>query len=144
MAGLPIPVRDIRVRFHYVGGCGPFADITATFEPPGDAGEPDFVNLVPDEDLPDEYVAAYRAGVAQGLGGDVDGGDGIVADVLITAGRHHIVDSSEYGFKIAGQMAARAVLITAGILPPVEAHKLTKVTWPEKSRLIGERGPLSP
>lgn len=128
MAGLPVPVRGIRVRFHYVAGCGPFADITADFEPPGAGGGPEFTTTVPDEQLPPEYVAAFRAGVAEGL-------DGVSAAVLITAGRHHLVDSSEYGFKTAGRMAARAALVGAGLLPREEAHQLTKVTWPDKPRL---------
>ncbi|MFD5430065.1 hypothetical protein [Streptomyces sp. NPDC127084] len=117
--------------------------MTATFEPPVDAGQPAFVNLVPDEDLPEEFAAAFLAGVVQGFE-EHGGGDGIESDVLITAGRHHIVDSSEYGFKIAGQMAARAAMITAGLLAPQEAHKLTKVHWPAKSRFVGERDARRP
>ncbi|WP_351223187.1 hypothetical protein [Streptomyces sp. NPDC002133] len=127
MAGLPVPVRDVRVRIQCVGACGPFARLTADFEPPGESGEPEFVNTVPEELLAAEYVPAIRAGLREGL-------DGVAARVRLTDGRHHEVDSSEYGFKTAGRMAARAALIGAGLLPPEEAEKLPKVTWPGKPK----------
>lgn len=45
-------------------------------------------------------------------------------------GTHQPVDSSEYGYKIAGQQAARAALIGAGLLLPEEADTLRWATWP--------------
>ncbi|MEU3301860.1 hypothetical protein ABZ729_18810 [Streptomyces sp. NPDC006678] len=132
MAGLPVPVHGVRVAFQYIC-CGPFARLTADFEPPGDGDEPDIVNTVPDELLPAEYLPAIRAGLLEGL-------DGVAARVRITDGRHHEVDSSEYGFKMAGRMAGRAALVGAGLLPPEEAEQLPKVTWPGKPALTEDRG----
>ncbi|MFE7774564.1 hypothetical protein ACFU5O_11785 [Streptomyces sp. NPDC057445] len=133
MAGLPVPVHGVRVRLRHVAGCGPFADITVDFYPPGAGGEPEFTNVVPDEKLPAEYGPALRNGIEEGLGG-------VAAAVVVTAGRHHEVDSSEFGFKTAGRMAGRAALVAAGLLPAEEAERLTKVTWPAKPGPKGGQG----
>ncbi|MFD5063937.1 hypothetical protein [Streptomyces sp. NPDC058394] len=124
MTSLPVPVRDVCVRVKMnIGACGPYAHIVAHFEPPGPDGGLELHNVVPEAQLPTEYLPALRAGLQEGLGG-------VAATVLLTDGTHHPVDSSEYGYKIAGQQAARAALIGAGLLPPEEADTLRWATWP--------------
>ncbi|MGW2558030.1 hypothetical protein ACWCXB_02050 [Streptomyces sp. NPDC001514] len=126
-------MRDVRVRIQSVGACGPFARITVDFEPPAAGGEAEFRNTVPEEDLPAEYLHALWVGLQGGL-------DGVAAVVTLTQGRHHEVDSSEYGFKLAGEMAGRAALVGAGLLPSEEAERLTKVSWPGKPGKPGKPG----
>ncbi|MEU0669710.1 hypothetical protein ABZ508_24725 [Streptomyces lavendulocolor] len=113
MAGLPVPVPGVAVRYWFVGACGPFALFDADFEPPGPDGESEFLNLVPARQLPQEFVDPLWEGIRAGLGGTA-------AAVLLTHGRYHEVDSSEWGFRRAGEMAGRAALVRAGLLPPEE------------------------
>ncbi|MEV3988980.1 hypothetical protein AB0J57_08715 [Streptomyces sp. NPDC049837] len=113
MAALPVPVPGVAVRYWYVGACGPFALFDADFEPPGPDGESELLNLVPAKLLPPEYADALWEGVQEGL-------RGTTAAVLLTHGRYHEVDSSERAFREAGEMAGRAALVRAGLLPPEE------------------------
>ncbi|MFG2138334.1 hypothetical protein [Streptomyces sp. NPDC048650] len=85
------------------------------------------LNVVPARRLPVEYLSAVRAGLVAGLGG-------VAAAVLLTDGGFHEVDSSEYGYGIAGQQAGRAALIGAGVLPPEAADTLRWATWPGRRR----------
>lgn len=54
----------------------------------------------------------------------------MAAAVLLTGGTFHEVDSSEYGYRIAGQQAGRAALIGSGLLPAQGADALRWATWP--------------
>ncbi|WP_369696851.1 hypothetical protein [Streptomyces sp. XD-27] len=71
------------------------------------------------------------SGLARGL---LKGLDWVAAAVLLTDGSYHEVDSSEFGYKIAGQQAARAALIGAGLLQSEEADTLRWATWPGRRR----------
>ncbi|MCT2593155.1 hypothetical protein LHJ74_25165 [Streptomyces sp. N2-109] len=135
MTGLPVPVPDVRVRVQYVGACGPYAHIVAQFEPPGPDGGLELLSAVPEARLPAEYLPALREGLLEGLGG-------VACAVLITDGTFHEVDSSEFGYKIAGKQAGRAALIGAGLLPPAEAGALRWATWP--GRLLPRARRLPP
>ncbi|MFE6041741.1 hypothetical protein [Streptomyces sp. NPDC056452] len=124
MTGLPSPVPDVRVRvLMSIGACGPYAHVLAHFEPPGPDGEFELVSVAPERQLPAEYLPALRAGLLEGL-------DGVAAAVLITEGSFSEVDSSEYGYRIAGRQAGRAALIASGLLPPEEAESLRWARWP--------------
>lgn len=126
--GLPVPVPDVCVRVKLnVGACGPYAHIVADFEPPGPDGGLELLNTVPQSSLPAEYLPALREGLLEGLGG-------VAAAVLLTGGTFHDVDSSELGYKIAGQQAGRAALIGASLLPQEEADTLRWATWPGRLR----------
>ncbi|WP_424892238.1 hypothetical protein [Streptomyces sp. XH2] len=133
---LPIPVPDICVRVKLnVGACGPYAHIVADFEPPGPGGELELLSLLPESQLPSEYLPPLEEGLREGL-------DGVTAAVLITDGSFHDVDSCELGYKIAGQQAGRAALIGAALLPPEAAATLRWATWPgmPRRRLSPSRG----
>ncbi|MEU9112922.1 hypothetical protein AB0D04_14320 [Streptomyces sp. NPDC048483] len=133
MTGLPVPVPDVRVRVRMnVGSCGPYAHIDADFAPPGPDGGLELLNAVPAARLPPEYLPALRVGLLEGL-------DGVAAAVLLKDGHYHEVDSSEFGYRIAGQQAGRAARIGAGLLPPEEADTLRWVTWPGRLRPWGHR-----
>ncbi|MER0243715.1 hypothetical protein AAHZ94_17205 [Streptomyces sp. HSW2009] len=128
MTGLPVPVSQVHVRVNLnIGACGPYAHIVADFEPPGPGGGFELLSVVPEARLHAEFLPALRDGLLEGL-------DGVAAAVLITDGSHHEVDSSEYGYKIAGQEAGRAALIGAGLLPPAEADTLRWAKWPGRLR----------
>ncbi|MFI2078675.1 hypothetical protein [Streptomyces triculaminicus] len=128
MTGLPVSVPDVCVRVRLnSGACGPYAHIVADFEPPGPDGGLELLNAVPSARLPTEYLPALREGLLEGLGG-------VAAGVLLTDGTYHDVDSCELGYKIAGQQAARAALIGAGLLPPEAADSLRWATWPGRPR----------
>lgn len=87
----------------------------ARFEPPGADGETELLSAVPEDRLPPEFLPSVRAGLLDGL-------NGVAAAVLLTDGTFHEVDSSEYGYAIAGREAGRAALIGAGLLPPEDRH----------------------
>ncbi|MCX4819454.1 hypothetical protein OG883_05935 [Streptomyces sp. NBC_01142] len=127
MTGLPFPVREVRVRYHRISSCGPFAHFTVDFEPPAEDGGAEFLNTVPEELLPAECIGPLRAGIEAGL-------EGVAAAVLLTEGRFHETDSSEYGYRLAGRMAGRAALIGAGLLPAEEATRLPHVDRPGRPR----------
>ncbi|MGW4230491.1 hypothetical protein ACWEF9_14590 [Streptomyces sp. NPDC004980] len=121
---LPSPVPDVCVRvLMNIGSCGPYAHIVARFEPPGPDGGFELLSVVPKKRLPAEFLPALRSGLLEGL-------DGVAAAVLVTDGSFHEVDSSEYGYRIAGRQAARAALTAVGLLPPEEADGLRWATWP--------------
>ncbi len=125
---LPVSVSDVCARvLMNIGACGPYAHFVARFEPPGAGGGPELLSAVPEDRLPPEFLPSVRAGLSEGL-------DGVAAAVLLTDGSFHAVDSSEYGYVIAGREAGRAALIGAGLLPAEEADALRWTTWPGKPR----------
>ncbi|MFD5430066.1 hypothetical protein [Streptomyces sp. NPDC127084] len=126
MTGLPVPARDIRVRFHRVNCAGHFAHFTVDFEPPREGGTGEFLSTAPRDELPDEFTGPLWTGVRQGL-------DGVSARVIVTAGRAHPTDSSGRSYLIAGYLAGRAALVVAGLLPPHEAPPQRDVTWPGRT-----------
>ncbi|MFD9501322.1 hypothetical protein [Streptomyces sp. NPDC060035] len=121
-----------------IGACGPYAHIVAHFEPPGSDAEFELISVAPERQLPAEYLPALRAGLLEGL-------DGVAAAVLITEGSFSEVDSSEYGYRIAGRQAGRAALIASGLLPPAEGDDLRWADWPGRQDLAraGKRGSRS-
>ncbi|MFC4518299.1 hypothetical protein [Streptomyces ehimensis] len=126
---LPVPVPDVCVRVKLnASACGPYAHIVVDFEPPGPSGGLELLSLLPERRLPSEYLPSLREGLGEGL-------DGVAATVLVTDGSFHDVDSSELGYKIAGQQAGRAALIGAGLLPSEAAATLRWATWPGMPRL---------
>ncbi|MFR9752444.1 hypothetical protein ACL02S_15605 [Nocardia sp. 004] len=110
-----------------VRGCGPCAGILVDFEPPGMPDETEILCAISDEQLPSEYIPALEQGIREGLGG-------VAAAVLVTNSTFHEMDSSEWGYRIAGREAGRAALIAAGLLPEAEATTLRWTTWPGRKR----------
>ncbi|MFJ7267943.1 hypothetical protein ACIQV3_15035 [Streptomyces sp. NPDC099050] len=125
---LPVPVPGVTARVLMQTNCGPYAYIAADFEPPGPGGLTEVLNAVPAERrLPEVYAACVRAGIVRGL-------DGVAASVLLTDAHFHDVDSSEYGYRLAGLEAGRAALVACGLLPPEEADSLRWADWPGRPR----------
>ncbi|MFI8002497.1 hypothetical protein [Streptomyces sp. NPDC086010] len=136
MTDLPSPVRGVTVRVLMgIGACGPYAHVVADFEPPGTGGGFELFSAVPERRLPAEFVPALRAGLLEGL-------DGVAAAVLVTDGTFHEVDSSEFGYRIAGVQAGRAARVGAGLLPPEAGDALRWATWPGRRdpARAGKRG----
>ncbi|WP_158717076.1 hypothetical protein [Streptomyces rimosus] len=65
---------------------------------PGAGGAMELPSAAPEDRLPLEFVPSVRAGLLNGL-------NGVAAAVLLTDGTFHEVDSSEYGYAIAGREA---------------------------------------
>ncbi|MER5482266.1 hypothetical protein ABT024_03485 [Streptomyces sp. NPDC002812] len=125
---LPVPVYGVTARVLMQTSCGPYAYIAADFEPPGRDGLTEVLNAVPaDRRLPEVYASCVRAGIVRGL-------DGVAASVLLTDAHVHEVDSSEYGYRLAGLEAGRAALVASGLLPPEEADSLRWADWPGRPR----------
>lgn len=110
-----------------IGSCGPFAKIVADFEPPGTPGETEIFCTATEEQIPAEYLPAVADGLREGLGE-------VAAEVLITGGAFHDVDSSAYAYRMAGYEAGRAALVAAGLLPESAAAELRYATWPGRKR----------
>ncbi|MDT0270751.1 hypothetical protein RM844_31230 [Streptomyces sp. DSM 44915] len=128
MTELAVVVDEVRVlvRMNRTS-CGPFAHVLLRFEPPGPDGGLELLSVVPEERLPGEFLPALREGLLAGL-------DGVAAGVLVTDGTYHEVDSSEFGYRIAGREAGLAALIGAGLVPRTEARRLRWTTWPGAPR----------
>lgn len=125
---LPVPVYGVSARVLMQTNCGPYAYIAADFEPPGRDGLTEVLDAVAAERrLPEAYVSCVRAGIVRGL-------DGVAASVLLTDAHFHDVDSSEYGYRLAGLEAGRAALVACGLLPPEEADSLRWADWPGRTR----------
>ncbi|MEV6210069.1 hypothetical protein [Kitasatospora sp. NPDC051914] len=110
------PLRSVRYRKRAVGGCGPYIDVTLDFEPAAEGVVFEVRDgVLADWEWPDDlpmFFAATEAGVRQELA-DHAGTVTAAVRVVLTDARAHIVDSSEYGFKIGGQYAVRAALAQA-------------------------------
>ncbi|MBT2466497.1 hypothetical protein J7E97_01120 [Streptomyces sp. ISL-66] len=124
---LPVPVYGVSARVVMQTNCGPYAYVAADFEPPGPDGLTEVLNAVPESSLPARYVPCVRAGIERGL-------EGVAASVLLVDARFHEVDSSEYGYRLAGLEAGRAALVASGLLPPEEADSLRWAEWPGRPR----------
>ncbi|MBT2451262.1 hypothetical protein J7F03_30175 [Streptomyces sp. ISL-43] len=124
---LPAPVYGVSARVVMQTGCGPYAYIAADFEPPGPGGLTEVLDAVPAGRLPEVYVPCVRAGILRGL-------EGVAASVLLTDAGFHDVDSSEYGYRLAGLEVGRAALVACGLLPPEEADSLRWARWPGRPR----------
>ncbi len=113
-------VREVRVlRKQHLGTCSAsFADVTLDFEPlpPGEEGCV-FGNRVERRALPKEFAAAVEEGVREQLA--VAPYARSAVRVVLTAGRYHEVDSSEWTFKRAGKQAVeeavRQLTATGGL-----------------------------
>ncbi|GAA1972715.1 hypothetical protein [Kitasatospora viridis] len=109
----PAAVRDVHVRLVNQTMCGHFAIATADFEPLPADGELlfEFVNEVPEEQLPLDFADAFERGLREELYATPDGRLPLRAfRVRLHDARWHEVDSNERVFKAAGRKAAAEAL----------------------------------
>ncbi len=110
------------------GGHGQFGDCHIRVEPlsPGTGFE--FVDAVVGGAIPRQFIPAVEKGVQDALATGAVGGFPVV-DVRVTVfdGKHHSVDSSEMAFRIAGALAMKEALASAGsvVLEPIMEVSVT-------------------
>ncbi|MBI5345173.1 MAG: elongation factor G [Deltaproteobacteria bacterium] len=117
--------RKSRAEGKYIkqtGGRGQYGHVYIEIEP-GEKGKGfEFVNKVVGGSIPREYVAPVEKGIAEATEIGVLAGYPVV-DVKVTLydGSYHDVDSSEMAFKIAGSMAFKDAVRSAGpiLLEPI-------------------------
>jgi len=96
------------------GGAGAFARVKLQIDP-APATELKFNNHVPDGHVPQPFVPAVEAGVREALNHGVLAGAPVInAEVTLTDGAYHDVDSSAQAFERAANEAMEIILLDAG------------------------------
>src|SRR3954469_18040148 len=115
------------------GGRGQFGDCHISIEPRESGAGFEFVNHIKGGVIPTSFIPAVEKGVIEAMRtGPIAGCP--VKDVSVTVydGSYHTVDSSEMAFKLAGSIAMREAMASAGpvLLEPI---MLVTLTIPEES-----------
>ena len=104
------------------GGHGQFGVVSIRIEPLGRGEGFRFVNQVVGGAIPRQYIPAVEKGIIEAMGHGGHYGYPVV-DVQATCldGKHHAVDSSEMSFKMAGSLAFKEAMASAGpvLLEPI-------------------------
>ncbi len=104
------------------GGKGHYGHVLIKLEPLKEGAGYEFVNEVVGGSIPLEFIPSVNSGIQEQLQNGVLAGCPVV-DIKVTLydGSFHDVDSSEMSFKVAGSMAIRDGVISAGpkLLEPV-------------------------
>ncbi|MFC5751191.1 elongation factor G [Actinomadura rugatobispora] len=123
------------------GGKGHYAKVRISVEPI-EAGGPayEFVNRVTGGRVPKDYIPSVDAGCQEAMqAGVLAGYEMTGVRVVLLDGDFHVVDSSEFAFRIAGAMAFKEAVRQASpvLLEPVMA---VEVTTPEEymGEVIGD------
>ena len=101
-----------------------FARVHLVVEPTARGGGYLFENLAAAAEIPARYLPAVRAGVNEAVERGVSYGFPMTdLEVRVVGGANHPVDSTEYGYKVAGTQAFRAAATAAAptVLEPVMA-----------------------
>ncbi|HEX4902343.1 MAG TPA: elongation factor G [Acidimicrobiales bacterium] len=110
------------------GGRGQFGVVQVRFEPLERGAGFEFVDAVVGGAVPRNLIPAVEKGIAESMKRGGPHGYRIV-DLRATLldGKHHAVDSDEASFRMAGSLALRAALETAGaaVLEPISALEVT-------------------
>ncbi|WP_299881528.1 elongation factor G [uncultured Cocleimonas sp.] len=104
------------------GGKGHYGHVLIKLEPLEEGAGYEFVNEVVGGSVPQEFIPSVNSGIQEQLQNGVLAGCPVV-DIKVTLydGSFHDVDSSEMSFKVAGSMAIRDGVISAGpkLLEPI-------------------------
>ncbi|MBI5234072.1 MAG: elongation factor G [Deltaproteobacteria bacterium] len=106
------------------GGRGQYGHVEIEIEPLEAGIGFEFVNDIVGGAIPKEYISAVEKGIKEATeSGTLAGYPLVDIKVILIDGSYHDVDSSEMAFKIAGSMALKEALKTAGqiILEPIMA-----------------------
>ncbi len=113
---------DVEAQGKYIrqsGGRGQYGDVWLRLDAQPAGGGFEFVNKIKGGAVPNEYISAVKAGIAEAMNRGVVAGYPVV-DVKVTLydGSYHEVDSSEVAFKIAASIGfqeaakkAKAILL---------------------------------
>lgn len=114
------------------GGRGQYGHVWLRLEPLPEGKGYEFVNAVIGGVVPKEFIPPVDKGVQEQMGNGVLAGFPLVdMKVTIFDGSFHDVDSSELAFKIAGSMAVRSGVMSAGPIL-LEPMMKVEVTTPEE------------
>jgi elongation factor G len=120
------------------GGRGQFGDCRIEIEPHGEDFE--FVNAIKGGVIPTSFIPAVEKGVVEAMQqGAVAGYPVKGVRVRLFDGQYHTVDSSEMAFKIAGSLAMKQALESAGavLLEPI-MHVTISVPETSVGDVIGD------
>ena len=117
---------DLRYRLpKQSGGAGQFAEVKIEITPLPRGTGIQFRDAVRGGTVPKPYITAVEAGVREALRIGCDGHPVVDVAVQLHDGKHHVVDSSDYAFRMAGQNATRLALEKAGTVLLQPIHKVT-------------------
>ena len=118
------------------GGRGQFGDCHIEVEPLADGIGFEFVNRIKGGVIPSGFIPAVEKGIAEAMARGVVAGypvEGV--RVTLVDGSHHSVDSSEMAFKVAGSMAFKQAMESAG---PVLLEPIMTVTVTVPEDCVGD------
>jgi len=92
------------------GGHGEFGDVEIAIKPLARGQGFTFGEAVHGGTVPRQYIPSVEAGVREYLGRGPLGFPVVDIQVTLTDGQHHAVDSSDFAFKKAGQLAMREAM----------------------------------
>lgn len=128
--------RQVQTEGKYIkqtGGRGQYGHVMIELEPNKTGEGFEFVNKVVGGAIPKEYIKPIERGIKEAMESGVQAGYPVV-DVKVTLydGSYHDVDSSEIAFKIAGSMAFKSGMKSAGpiLLEPIMG---VEVVMPEET-----------
>ncbi|MBU4173747.1 MAG: elongation factor G [Actinobacteria bacterium] len=117
------PATKVRGRFvKQSGGRGQYGDVTIELEPMKRGAGYEFENKIHGGEIPKEYLPAVDRGIQEAATtGPLAGYPLVDFKVKLINGSFHEVDSSEIAFKVAGSMALKDAVRSAGpvILEPI-------------------------
>ena len=117
------PATKVRKRFvKQSGGRGQYGDVTIDLEPMKRGAGYEFENKIHGGEIPKEYLPAVDRGIQEAATtGPLAGYPLVDFKVKLINGSFHEVDSSEIAFKVAGSMALKDAVRSAGpvILEPI-------------------------
>lgn len=115
-----------RVEVHYrhrkqSGGAGQFADVVIDVAPRPSGSGFAFSEVVKGGVVPRNYIPSVEAGAKDALVAGPNGHQVVDVSVQLKDGKSHSVDSSDFAFRTAGQLAVKQALREAGtaVLQPI-------------------------
>ncbi len=103
------------------GGHGEFGDVEIVIKPLDRGAGFTFEEAIHGGSVPRQYIPAVKAGVSEYLGRGPLGFPVVDIHVTLVDGQHHAVDSSDFAFKKAAQLAMREAMPDCGpvLLEPI-------------------------
>ncbi len=103
------------------GGAGQFADIVIDVKPEPRGKGFEFSDVVKGGAVPKNYIPSVEAGVVEALKEGLSGYPVVDLSVVLTDGKHHSVDSSDFAFRTAGKNAMKEAMQETGttVLEPI-------------------------
>lgn len=134
--------KTVTVQYRHrkqTGGAGQFADVQLTVRPTGRGEGFAFAEEVKGGAVPRKFIPAVEEGAREALQRGPLGFPVVDVGVILTDGRFHSVDSSEFAFRTAGRMGVRQALSEAS---PVLMQPIFRVDIHVPSQFSGGLVPI--